>query len=197
MVVIFNKHIFHASSFACFINSFEINNDPRNLKKYLKPEKYIESDHSDILKTARSLKGENSLETAERIFNHVSNLLEYAGYIEGERGALYALRNKKGDCTEYMYLFTALCRAVGIPARCIGGYVCKENSVLKPSEYHNWAEFYANNTWNPADPLNNVFLRNRDQYIAMRVLGDTTGNPMGNFHRFRLERDGLTVKMNR
>ena len=112
-----------------------------------------------------------------------------------DRGALYALKYKKGDCTEYMHLFAALCRVNNIPARGIGGYICRGNCILKPSGYHNWAEFYDAGTWYSVDPQNKVFMKNSSDYIAMRIIGDTTGNPMGTYHRFRFKGEGLAVRM--
>ena len=44
------------------------------------------------------------------IFQWVSQNVKDDGYSAKDRGALYALTNRKGDCTEFMYLFVALCR---------------------------------------------------------------------------------------
>ena len=95
-----------------------------------------------------------------------------------------------------MYLFVALCRANGMAARGIGGYVCSENTVLKPNDYHNWAEFYQDGAWRIADPQKKVFAQNQSDYIGMRVIGKSQKNPIGKFHRFRFEGKGLKVKMN-
>ncbi len=107
--------------------------DGEDLKPWLKPETYIESSHPEIKKTALSLKGVGPKDTEEKIFNWVADHVVYSGYLKRERGALYAFTQKKGDCTEYMYLFAALTRAVDIPGRGIGGYVLSENSILKPA----------------------------------------------------------------
>ncbi len=163
---------------------------------YLGPEKYLESDDAQIVQKAKELTGNSPLKTAEKIFNWVSGHIQYAGYLSNERGALYALREKKGDCTEYMYLFAALCRASQIPVRCIGGYVCPSNMVLKPAAYHNWAEFYDQGTWHVADPQKKVFMKDHGAYIAMRIIDPASKNEMGDYHRFRFEGEGVRVKMN-
>lgn len=106
------------------------------------------------------------------------------------------MRNKQGDCTEFMYLFAALCRGNGIPSRGMGGYICRENTILRPNDYHDWAEFYEDGAWNIADPQKNVFMQNQFHYIAMRIVGESSINPMEEFRRFRFEGDGLIVKMN-
>lgn len=164
---------------------------------FLKPEDYIESDEPEIRTLSRSLSGRNGMETARKINDWVFQNLKYEGYIRGDRGALYALKNRRGDCTEFTYLFCALCRANGIPARAIGGYICPENMVLKPQQYHNWAEFYVDGTWRICDPQKNVFARDEANYVAMNIIGEfCNNNPMKGFHRFRFQGDGLDVIMN-
>jgi transglutaminase-like putative cysteine protease len=168
----------------------------KNLKPYLSPEKYIESDNPEIKKLAQTLKEKTVKATAGKTFNWVYANIKYDGYSSYDRGALYALREKKGDCSEFTYLFVALCRANGIPARAIGGYICPESAILSPEKYHNWAEIYIDDSWQIADPQNNLFLKEQADYIAMRIIGEDKNSPMNNYHRFRFEGEGLKVKMN-
>ena len=168
----------------------------QDVERFLQAEKYVESDEPELCRFAEKFKDRKQIKTAENIFRWVAENMQYTGYSGNDRGALYALRNKRGDCTEYMYLFVALCRANGIPARGIGGYVCRANAFLKPSDYHNWAEFYQAGAWRIADPQKKVFAQNQSDYIGMRVIGESQNNPMGKFHRFRFEGKGLKVKMN-
>ena len=170
-----------------------------DLRPFLRSEKYVESDDPKLSEFAGRFKESEPVKTAENIFRWVAGNLKYTGYVGNDRGALYGFNHKKGDCTEYMYLFAAFCRTNKIPARCIGGYICRENTMLKPSAYHNWAEIYEDHTWRNVDPQNKVFMQNQSDYIAMRIMGDTKagGNPMGDYHRFRFSGDGLKVKMNR
>jgi len=165
-------------------------------KLFLKPEKFVESDHPQLCRLARELKASTPLKTAERIFRWIVDNVQYAGYVRNDRGALYALRNRKGDCTEFMYLFTALCRANNIPARCIGGYICKKNSMLKPKNYHNWAEFYVDGAWRISDPQNKIFMKDPSDYIAMRLIKGSTNSSALQFNRYRVKGEGLKVKMN-
>lgn len=167
-----------------------------DLKPYLKTEKYIESDDPGLSNAAKKLDASSNLKTAENIFQWVAGNVQYAGYIKKNRGALYALSHKKGDCTEFMYLFTALCRAVKIPARCMGGYIAKENSILKPGYYHNWAQFYEDGAWRISDPQNKVFMQENSNYIAMRIIEPNSDNQMLGFNRFRVQGEGLEAKMN-
>jgi len=160
------------------------------------PEKYIESDHPSIRRAAAKLQESDEIKTINAVFDWVASHVRYNGYAAQDRGALYALKHKKGDCTEYMDLFVALSRANGLPARRIGGYICPENAVLKARDYHNWGEFYENGIWQIADPQHNVLMRNQNNYIAMRIIRASGDNPLGTFNRFRFKGEGLKVKMN-
>ncbi len=166
-----------------------------DIHPFLRPEKYIESDHPELRQFARKFESTTSRETAKNIFRWVANNISYAGYLRDSRGAIYALRNRRGDCTEYMCLFAALCRANRIPARGIGGYVSQESVILEPSWYHNWAEFHEEGAWRIGDPQRNIFMQNSSHYIAMRIIGESPKCPMGEFSRFRSSGEGLEVEM--
>ena len=163
---------------------------------FLKPEKYIESKNPEIVSLAKKLKSSTSLKTAENIFKWVADNIKHSGYIKKSRGALYTLFHKKGDCTELMYLFAALCRADNIPVRCIGGYVCKNDCRVKPAGYHNWAQFYQDGAWRIADPYNRVFMKNGADYIAMQIMRKWNNKSASGFNRFIINGMGLTAKMN-
>ncbi len=163
--------------------------------RFLPPERYVEADHPDIVARAEKLKVPETLSTARAIFHWVAGHLDYTEYLRNERGAYYALSQRKGDCTEYMDLFTALCRASGIPCRRLGGYVCSRNTVLTATGYHNWAEFYADGKWHLADPQNNMFMEKADDYIVMRIISSLYKNELQDYNRFRVKGQGLNVKM--
>ncbi len=162
----------------------------------LLPEKYIESDHPAIRRAAAKLQEPDAIKTIKAVFRWVASRVRYSGYAAQDRGALYALQHKNGDCTEYMDLFVALCRANGLPSRRIGGYLCPQNAVLKARDYHNWGEFYGDGTWQIADPQNNVLMQNQDDYIAMRIIRVSADNPLGTYNRFRVKGEGLKARMN-
>jgi transglutaminase-like putative cysteine protease len=168
----------------------------QDVTPYLQPEPYCESDDPDIIQLAEQLTAPTPDVTVKNIFQWVATHITYTGYLKQPRGARYALQYRKGDCTEFMYLFMALCRAAGIPARGVGGYVVTRNTILKPSEYHNWAEFYLDGVWHLADPQRKVFMRNQSDYLVMRIIGESPDNPMGEYRRFRFAGDGLRVRMN-
>lgn len=164
-------------------------------KPYIIPEKYIESENPDISNLARKLSSNSTERTTLTIFNWVSNNIRDSGYTKSERGALYTLKNMHGDCTESADLFIALCRANKIPARLVGGYICDENKILKPYDYHNWAEFYNDGTWNVSDPSNSVFKKKSTSYIVFKI-NARTRERSNNFNRFKLIGKGVEVKIN-
>ncbi|MFH0845148.1 MAG: transglutaminase domain-containing protein [Pseudomonadota bacterium] len=166
------------------------------LRPYLQPETYCESQDPEILKRAAELRAAKPEATAEKTFQWVAEHIRYSGYLKRPRGALYTLKTRSGDCTDSMYILAALLRANDIPARGLGGYVLKENGILKPGGYHNWVEFYEEGTWRIADPQKRNFAKTPSHYVAMRFIVRSPGNPMGDYDRFRSQGDGLTVRMN-
>ena len=64
--------------------------------------------------------------------------------------AVEVLRQKVGDCNEHAVLFTALVRAVGIPAHMQAGIIYQEGNFF----YHAWAKVYLG-CWISVDPLLN------------------------------------------
>ena len=159
---------------------------PDTAPTWLAPERFIESDDPRILELSRSLREASVLGTARAIYQWVSANLVYAGYLADDLGALYALTNRRGDCTEYANLVVALARASGIPARMVGGYVMDRDGVTIPQEYHNWAELFLEGRWGIVDAQKRAWLPAPSTYIAYRVYRDRAVNPVGNAHRFRL-----------
>lgn len=120
-----------------------------NFEDFLKHEKYIEKDNAQIQQIAKSIEGKTETDIVKRIYEYVADNMEYGGYKEDELGAVKALQQKKGDCSEYAALFVALCRAENIPARIVYGYTTDYEDTAK----HGWAEVYLEKYgWVPFDP---------------------------------------------
>jgi hypothetical protein len=128
--------------------------DDANLfdSRYIEPEKLIESNDSRITSLANNLTVNISdfHEKVLEIYRFVRSHLQYQAQNE-ERGALWALEHETGDCSEYSYLFVALCRAIGIPARIQAGFAFhRSNDVIEDG--HMWAEYYLTDYgWIPVD----------------------------------------------
>ncbi|MDD2740494.1 MAG: transglutaminase-like domain-containing protein, partial [Methylomonas lenta] len=96
---------------------------------WLQAEHLIESNNLQIKLLALQLKQDTDANTCRGIYQWASEHISYAGYIADDLGALYALNQQRGDCTEYACLAAALARANGIPARMVGGYVSDKDFV--------------------------------------------------------------------
>lgn len=167
----------------------------KSLNTFLANEQYIESGDYRVMSLANTLTEGSVAATAKNIYTWVANNIRSKDYIPDDRGALYALDKKIGDCTEFAYLFAALSRASGIPARAMGGYVMAESGVFAATDYHNWAEFYADGTWHVADAQKRIFDTHASQYIAMRIISKNVPNALGSSHRFSYAGTGLKVTM--
>jgi len=136
----------------------EYNKTSEFYKKFTQPEKLIESTNTDIISTAKNIVSNttNPYEKVSKIYSFVVTHLRYVAQ-EEEKGAYWALKNGIGDCSEYSYLFVALCRAAGIPAKIQAGFAFHTiNEIL--SDGHMWAEYYIENYgWIPLDATWRLF----------------------------------------
>lgn len=163
---------------------------------YQTPSIGIESQAPEITVLAGRLKGPTPRATARKTFDWVVGNIAYSGFNRPNRGALWTMRTRQGDCTEFAALFVALCRANGVPARLVSGFVCPKNLILKPYSVHDWAEFYDGQTWKLADPEQKNFERNAGAYIAFSVL-ERLPDKTEPIAMFRFEGQGLVVRMNK
>lgn len=136
--------------------------------EYLQPQKYIETETQEIKELAAQLKGKTATDTAKNIHQWLVNNIELSSYTADSKGAAYLLKNKTGDCTEFMYAFIALARANGIPARGISGFwIPGESSLINAADYHDWAEFYDGDRWVLVDSSKQVFDSSLMNYIVI------------------------------
>ncbi len=84
-------------------------------------------------------------------------------YINGESTisttALDTWAHKKGVCQDYAHLFIAQCRANGIPARYVSGYLDQGAEMTGSAQLHAWVEVnipYVG--WKGFDPTNNLLV---------------------------------------
>jgi hypothetical protein len=159
----------------------------------LSPEPFIESDDPAIRAQAAALSGGARDKLAERFQRWVADALVYEGPLSEARGAREAFIRKRGDCTEYTHLFVALCRAAGLPARSVSGYVAARDRAFSPESYHDWAEFETKGRWILADAQRRRFGASDDDYIAFRVSAGGIEEP--SFQRYQVTGDGLRVAL--
>jgi hypothetical protein len=149
--------------------------------EYTQPEELIQSDAPEIVSQATSLtKGISNIhDKVSRIYDFVTSHVQYARQ-EYEQGALWALENQTGDCSEFSYLFVALCRAAGIPARIQAGFGFRSTNE-KIQDGHMWAEYFLQNWgWVPVDATWKLFDRmDEKHFYTMRGTPEIT--PYANY----------------
>jgi transglutaminase-like putative cysteine protease len=127
--------------------------DKPDLNAWLAKEKFIETDADEIQAAAKTIAGKDDADSVRQMLTFIKKTLRYSGYDPKDHGAVYALNQKQGDCTEFSDLIVALCRAKNIPARICQGYVTT-NVRKGDSAKHDWAEVYLQDLgWVPIDPL--------------------------------------------
>jgi hypothetical protein len=92
----------------------------KELKFYMGNSPYIDCELSSIKKAAKTIAASepgSAWEHVEKIHDWVRETIEYTnGPLRHIRDAM---KDKKGDCEEMTGIFVAVCRASGIPARCV------------------------------------------------------------------------------
>jgi transglutaminase-like putative cysteine protease len=165
---------------------------------YLGAEKYLEITAAPIRTAAREVKGTDPIDTIRKTVDFVSKTLTYTGYNSKDIGAVGALQQKKGDCTEFTDLFVALCRVNGIATRSCDGYLVdafRKGDTPK----HAWAEVFLQKLgWVPIDPLHiarglATVDRRQNEYIYLSYQrNDVTLN---HYHYYAYVSKGMTVKV--
>lgn len=130
---------------------------------------YIEKDDPRIRATAlRLMAGNDTRKTLRNLYDWVRGALTPLGYTPNPRGASHAFATRRGDCTEYALLYTALARSIGLPARVVGGFVYPHSARVRAADYHNWAEVQIDGIWFPVDAYEGRFLDRATDYLAMK-----------------------------
>jgi hypothetical protein len=78
---------------------------------------------------------------ARNVHDFVANRLTYVNDHRWDDAETVYLQ-QHGSCTEYTFLFIALCRANGLPARYVGGSNHRQDGVYVDTVFHRWAEVY-------------------------------------------------------
>jgi hypothetical protein len=154
---------------------------------WLAKARYLDLDDPAIRELAKQLIRKSPAETSRAIYDWVASEITYAGYIADELGAAVALRDRRGDCTEFADLAVALARSCGLPARSVGGYVSAQDFTPHPTDYHDWAEFYFDGAWQLVDCQKQRWLTPVDQYLRLRIAHDAPINPVGSASRYRID----------
>ncbi|MBT8229673.1 MAG: hypothetical protein KJO50_05390, partial [Bacteroidia bacterium] len=135
---------------------------PSDIKQYLQPSDFIQSDHHLIDSIAKQLKGTELRSTLNSNFEFVKQITNsHTGILTD---AITVLERQRASCNGKSRLFVALCRAQGIPAKLVGGIILEES---RKRTSHLWAEVFYQNEWIPFDILNEHFAELPSNYLEL------------------------------
>ena len=107
-----------------------------------------------IVETTKKIVGEekNPYWIARKICKWVQDQVEYER-VGGWDIAETLIKRGTGSCSEYSFLYIALCRAAGLPARYEGSVAVRGDDASMDDVFHRWCEVYLPNYgWIPVDP---------------------------------------------
>jgi len=126
-----------------YIMQFSVINTNNDYLRYLVPSRFIEKNDKEIASLANEITKNHITEynKAVAMYKWVAENIDYVpnASIDNPRSAKQTLTDKKGDCDEIAFLYAALSRAIGIPAKVVSGKINEE--------YHAWNEIQINGKW--------------------------------------------------
>lgn len=126
---------------------------PLNILTYTLPSRYCESDRFGPTAWELFGKTEDRAEQVRMICRWVDENVAYLpGSTDGRTSAWDVWQTRKGVCRDYTHLAIALCRALSIPARYVGGYAVG----LEPMNFHACFEAYLGGGWRLFDPTDQI-----------------------------------------
>lgn len=126
---------------------------PLSILTYTLPSRYCESDRFGPSAWELFGKVEDRAEQVRLICRWVDENVAYTpGSTDGRTSAWDVWQTRKGVCRDYTHLAIALCRALSIPARYVGGYAVG----LQPMDFHACFEAYLGGGWRLFDPTDGI-----------------------------------------
>jgi sugar lactone lactonase YvrE len=148
---------------------------PRDLSNYLEDNEKFQITHPVIQQAVKSVVGDqkNPYWIVRDIFDYI-NANMYYEMSGGWNTAPTVISRGNGSCSEYTFVFIAMCRAAGIPARYAGSVVVRGEDASMDDVFHRWAEVYLPNYgWIPVDPSRGDQDWPRDQAAAIGSVSGT------------------------
>jgi hypothetical protein len=109
---------------------------------------------------------------ARKIFKYVIARMKYE-LTGGWERAPVVLSRGSGSCSEYSFVYIALCRAAGLPARYVGSVVQRGEEASWDRVFHRWTEVYIPPYgWIPVDPSGGDSESPRGQAMAIGRLSN-------------------------
>jgi transglutaminase-like putative cysteine protease len=164
---------------------------PLQQHDFLSPSSLVPSDPavSRLAKPFRPSIPDDFFAATEGLSGRIHSLIEYRlGVTDTATTAVEALRRGSGVCQDFAHLLIACCRAIGIPARYVSGYLLQSQPVgaeEAPSGWtqlssagasHAWVEVLSpTRGWEGFDPTHHTMADER--YIKMAVGRDYSDVP--------------------
>jgi transglutaminase-like putative cysteine protease len=156
---------------------------------YQKDSRYVRMDPA-IWRAAIDVKGDSDdiFLTAKAICEHLYDTCQYvSGVTTVNTTSSEFFQNRQGVCQDFAHLMLAMCRALGIPARYVSGYLYdrRRGNLRGAHQSHAWVEiFLPGHGWFGIDPTNRLPVNDlyvtlasgRDYDDAAPVKGSFTGS---------------------
>ncbi|NCI79417.1 transglutaminase family protein [Acinetobacter kanungonis] len=104
----------------------------------------------------------NLMKLSEAILQHIPYLPNQTSV---KTSSIDAFQDRQGVCQDHSHVFIAMCKALGLPARYVSGYLFVPNTSHLAS--HAWAEVFLDNTWYCFDTSNQLFSPEAHVYVAV------------------------------
>ncbi len=139
---------------------------PKDIKeKYLADNEKYQINSKVIQETIKKVVGDekNPYWIMRKIHQYLIGHLHYV--MDGAWDtAPTVITNGHGSCSEYSFVFIALCKAAGLPTRYVGSTWDRKELAYMDDMYHRWVEVYLPNYgWIPTDPTHGDRETPRDQ----------------------------------
>jgi transglutaminase-like putative cysteine protease len=141
------------------------------LRPFLTPSRYVSVDH-DVWRLAVEARDyrEDVFEAAESIMHYVNQHWDYVPTVTNVTTHMdEVLLDRRGVCQDFAHVMIGMCRAIGIPARYVSGYVyCGPQDHLRGAQAsHAWCEVWLpGRSWFGLDPTNDTLVDDRYVKIA-------------------------------
>lgn len=143
---------------------------------------------------------DDAFEAATRIMRHVHDTCRYRTGVTGvgtTSEEFFATR--EGVCQDFAHLMLAMCRAAGIPARYVSGYLFdqRRGHLRGAHESHAWVEvFLPGSGWHGLDPTNRRLVDDLYVFLAAGRDYDDAAPVRGSFFGGATRRLEVSVSVN-
>ena len=154
----------------------------------------------ELASAAEPLAGGQPFEAVQQLMHHVHDRLDYRPDVTTvETSVTEVLTHSSGVCQDFAHVLIGMCRAVGIPARYVSGYILVGADPDEPKRgaaaSHAWIEaFTPTHGWRGFDPTNDVLAS--EHHVKMAVGRDYHDVPptRGTFRGVAAEELGVEVQ---